>query len=177
MLTGDRHTKDGVPEGNCRTIRGGWDGNYNSRKYFRCGGLTSHIEETHHISERKHSTGIVERIWQDIQKEESVQLVGKQYLWVWGFPAKHSQLFWVIPSPLPFSFKRERNKNAHNSWVVMVHTFDPSTWEAETGRYLCIPVWSTKQALRTAGVVTQKIYVSKNQNKTKNAHNKLKSNV
>jgi hypothetical protein len=30
-------------------------------------------------------------------------------------------------------------------WAVVVHTFNPSTWEAEAGRYLSLrPAWSTE---------------------------------
>jgi hypothetical protein len=36
-------------------------------------------------------------------------------------------------------------KNLHESWTVVAHTFNPSTWEAEAGRSLrSSPAWSTE---------------------------------
>jgi hypothetical protein len=35
--------------------------------------------------------------------------------------------------------------NIPPSWMVVAHTFNPSTWEAETGGFLSSrPVWSTE---------------------------------
>jgi hypothetical protein len=60
-------------------------------------------------------------------------------------------------------------KNPHGAGAVVAHDFDPSTWEAEAGRFLSLrPVWSTLSS-RTART-TQRNPVSKNQkkqNKTK----------
>jgi hypothetical protein len=37
------------------------------------------------------------------------------------------------------------------SRVVMAHTFNPNTWEAEAGRFLSLrPAWSTELSSRTA---------------------------
>jgi hypothetical protein len=38
--------------------------------------------------------------------------------------------------------------------VVVVHTFNPSTWEAEAGRFLSLrPAWSRKVSSRTAKAI------------------------
>jgi hypothetical protein len=48
-------------------------------------------------------------------------------------------------------------------WAVVVHAFNPSTWEAEVGRFLSLrPAWSIKVPAQPG------LYrVSKKQNKTK----------
>jgi hypothetical protein len=53
------------------------------------------------------------------------------------------------------------------SRVVVAHAFNPSTWEAEAGRFLSLrPAWSTKVSSRTARAI-QRNPVSKKQNKKK----------
>jgi hypothetical protein len=49
---------------------------------------------------------------------------------------------------------------------VVAHTFNPSTWEAEAGRFLSLrPAWTTKSVPGQPGL--QRNPVSKKQNKTK----------
>jgi hypothetical protein len=44
-------------------------------------------------------------------------------------------------------------KNLHESWTVVAHTFNPSTWEAEAGRSLrSSPAWSTEWVLGQPGL-------------------------
>jgi hypothetical protein len=40
----------------------------------------------------------------------------------------------------PNKQKQKQNK----SRAVVAHAFNPSTWEAEAGRFLPLPAWSTK---------------------------------
>ena len=59
-------------------------------------------------------------------------------------------------------------KSTFCSQVVVVHTFNPSTWEVEAGRSLCLrPAWSTE---RVSGLCncTEKLCLEKQtkQNKT-----------
>jgi hypothetical protein len=52
------------------------------------------------------------------------------------------------------------------SRVVVAHTFNPSTWEVETGRFLSLrPAWSTKS--RTARTIQRNPCLEKQTNKTK----------
>jgi hypothetical protein len=56
---------------------------------------------------------------------------------------------------------------------VVAHTFNPSTQEAEAGRFLSSrPTWSTKVSPRTARAI-QRNPVSKNKNKNKEARRKI----
>jgi hypothetical protein len=57
---------------------------------------------------------------------------------------------------------------------VVVHAFNPSTWEAEAGRFLSSrPAWSTKVSSRTAKA-TQRNPVSKNKKTKKQKKNQKK---
>jgi hypothetical protein len=49
-----------------------------------------------------------------------------------------------------------------NHWEVVVHAFNPSTWEAEAGRFLSSRSAQSIESSRTAGA-TQRNPVSKNQ--------------
>ena len=49
-------------------------------------------------------------------------------------------LYYFHKMPLKFSFKNTTPRQA-----VVTHAFNPSTWEAEVGRFLCSrPAWSTE---------------------------------
>jgi hypothetical protein len=40
--------------------------------------------------------------------------------------------------------EKSNTKRGEKSWVVVAHTFNPSTWEAEVGKFLSSrPAWST----------------------------------
>jgi hypothetical protein len=60
--------------------------------------------------------------------------------------------------------------------VVVVHTFNPSTWEAEAGRFLSSrPAWSTELVSGQLGLHRETLPQNKTkQNKTK--QNKTKQN-
>jgi hypothetical protein len=59
--------------------------------------------------------------------------------------------------------------------VVVAHTFNPSTWEAEAGGFLSSrTAWSTKVSFRTARAI-QRNPVSKNKNKNKKKKKEKKS--
>ena len=66
-------------------------------------------------------------------------------------------------------------KTRLQSWAVVAHSFNPSTWEAEAGRFLSLrQVWSTRVSSRTAGAIQRKP-VSKKQ-KTEKAKQTSKQN-
>jgi hypothetical protein len=44
-----------------------------------------------------------------------------------------------------FSSKKKKKKKKKTSQAVVTHAFNPSTWEAEAGRFLSLrPAWSTE---------------------------------
>jgi hypothetical protein len=62
-------------------------------------------------------------------------------------------------------------KNVELSRAVVLHAFNPSTWEAEAGGFLSLrPAWSTKQVPGQPGLHRETL----SQNKTK--QNKTKQN-
>jgi hypothetical protein len=59
---------------------------------------------------------------------------------------------------------------------VVVHAFNPSTWEAEAGGFLSSrPAWSTRVSSRTARA-TQRNPVSNNNNNNNNTKKKTNKN-
>ena len=60
---------------------------------------------------------------------------------------------------------------------LVTHAFNPSTWEAEAGRFLSLrPAWSTELSSRTARS-TQRNPVSKNKNNNSNNNNNKKISI
>jgi hypothetical protein len=44
-----------------------------------------------------------------------------------------------------YIFKKQQQQQQNNSRALVAHAFNPSTWEAEAGRFLSSrPVWSTE---------------------------------
>jgi hypothetical protein len=59
--------------------------------------------------------------------------------------------------------------------AVVAHTFKPSTWEAEAGRFLSLrPAWSNTVSSRTARAI-QRNHVSENKKTKQNKPKKTKS--
>jgi hypothetical protein len=57
--------------------------------------------------------------------------------------------------------------------VVVAHAFNPSTQEAEAGRFLCSrPAWSTKVTSRTAKAIQRNPVSKKNKPKKQKTKNK-----
>jgi hypothetical protein len=65
---------------------------------------------------------------------------------------------------------KKKKKNAMKSGVAVAHTFDPSTWGAETGGTL-----SSRPAWPMTARATQRNPVSLYTNKTKNKNNNNKT--
>jgi hypothetical protein len=81
------------------------------------------------VYEQKHSRGLLKNRSPGVS--EVVHLA--EYL-----PHKHEDLS-SIPGPIG------RRKKRKLSRAVVVHAFNPSTWEAEAGGFLSLrPAWSTK---------------------------------
>jgi hypothetical protein len=79
---------------------------------------------------------------------------------------------------LSISPSKTKNKNKKTqSQVVVVHAFNPSTWEAEAGRSLSSkPAWSTEQVARHLGIhrKTMSQKSKKTKTKTKNPNKQQK---
>jgi hypothetical protein len=60
-------------------------------------------------------------------------------------------------------------KNFKNLWAVVAHTFNPSTWEAEAGRFLSSrPAWSIERIPGQPGLYRETLSRKKQNKKTKN---------
>jgi hypothetical protein len=66
------------------------------------------------------------------------------------------------------------NESEHLSQAVVVHPFDPSTWEAEAGRFLSLrPAWSTEWVPGQPGLHRETLFwKNKQTNKQKTKQNK-----
>jgi len=62
------------------------------------------------------------------------------------------------------------------SWAVVAHAFNPSTWEAETARFLSSrPAWSTKWVPGQPGLHRETLSQKKKKKKKTNKKNKIKN--
>jgi hypothetical protein len=62
------------------------------------------------------------------------------------------------------------------NWVVVVHAFNPSTWESEAGRFLnSRPAWSTKLVPGQPGLYRETMSQKNNNNKKKKKKKKQKT--
>lgn len=82
-------------------------------------------------------------------------------------------------APIPFFFLYKKNLFG---LAVVVHAFNPSSWEAEAGGSLCLrPVWSIKSSRTARAVYTEKPCFqkpkTKNRNQTKPKKNQTKQTI
>jgi hypothetical protein len=63
------------------------------------------------------------------------------------------------------------NNNNNKKLGVGAHTFNPSTWEAKAGKFLCLrPAWSTEWVLGQPGLYRETLSQKKKKKKKKSMH-------